>query len=269
MVLRTRPGRDDDELAVIRWPARARKAPRDLVMRARMVDRSWAGLAGAGDRGWGRLRAEDRAPLAAPFQPLLWPGGLEDLDGQGRKRRITEAERSRSPPWSERRLRAIRRFRQAGIWRRTSRGRRSGRLMHWPLLPVEAGWRWEGFRFAGSCWPKACVGAAPGPGPVHRTRISREKNTDRRPVHQPARRRDGRLRRRAWAGDPAAFPPAPGWSPDGHASSPKSTAVADRRRPGSTVPCRYRTATKPRWQPPRQRLLPAVPAAGRERQPGR
>jgi hypothetical protein len=34
---------------------------------------------------------------------------------------------------------------------------------------------------------------------------------------------------------PRTFPPASGWSPGGHPSNPRSTTLADRRRPGSTV----------------------------------
>ncbi|MFE7779450.1 helix-turn-helix domain-containing protein [Streptomyces sp. NPDC057445] len=79
---------------MVRRLARARKAPRDLVMRARMVELSWQGMrvpAVAAEvacdqktvRRW--LHRFNRTGLE----------GLEDLGGQGRKRRITEAERSR------------------------------------------------------------------------------------------------------------------------------------------------------------------------------
>ncbi|WP_338059013.1 MULTISPECIES: helix-turn-helix domain-containing protein [Streptomyces] len=94
MVLRARPGRDEDERAVVRRLSRARKAPRDAVMRARMIELSWSGLrvpAIAGEldcsqktvRCW--LHRFNRSGLQ----------GLDDLGGQGRKRRITEEERSR------------------------------------------------------------------------------------------------------------------------------------------------------------------------------
>jgi transposase len=94
MVLWARQSRDGDEEAVVRRLARARKAPRDLVMRARMLELSWAGVrvpAIAAElacsqktvRRW--LHRFNRSGLE----------GLEDLGGQGRKRRITEAERSR------------------------------------------------------------------------------------------------------------------------------------------------------------------------------
>ncbi|MHB6911530.1 hypothetical protein [Streptomyces sp. CB02959] len=43
MVLRARQSRDQDEEAVVRRLAWARKAPRDAVMRARMVELSWDG----------------------------------------------------------------------------------------------------------------------------------------------------------------------------------------------------------------------------------
>jgi transposase len=94
MVLRARQSRDEGEQAVIHRLSRARKAPRDVVMRARMIELSWAGqrVPAIADelscsqktvRRW--LHRFNRAGLE----------GLEDLGGQGRKRRITEAERSR------------------------------------------------------------------------------------------------------------------------------------------------------------------------------
>ncbi|MFI5689727.1 helix-turn-helix domain-containing protein [Streptomyces sp. NPDC051636] len=79
---------------MIRRLARARKAPRDLVTRAQIIELSWSGARvptiaielGCGQktvRRW--LHRFNRSGLE----------GLEDLGGQGRKRRITEAERSR------------------------------------------------------------------------------------------------------------------------------------------------------------------------------
>ncbi|MET7551875.1 transposase [Streptomyces sp. NPDC005500] len=62
---------------------------------------------------------------------------------------------------------------------------------------------------------RECAGAAAAPGHARRTRTSREEDADHRALHLPARRCDGRLRRRARTGDPAHFPPTPGWSPDG------------------------------------------------------
>ncbi|MFF3327934.1 transposase [Streptomyces sp. NPDC002889] len=94
MVLRARLSRDENEQAVVCKLARARKAPRDLVMRARMIELSWQGMrvpAIAAELGCSQktvrcwLHRFNRIGLE----------GLEDLGGQGRRRRITEAERSR------------------------------------------------------------------------------------------------------------------------------------------------------------------------------
>jgi hypothetical protein len=94
VVLRARPGRDEGEQAVVHRLASARKAPKVVVERCRMVEPSWGGwlVPQRADelrcgqktvRRW--LHRFNRCGLE----------GLEDLGGQGRKRRITEAERSR------------------------------------------------------------------------------------------------------------------------------------------------------------------------------
>ncbi|MFE7114418.1 helix-turn-helix domain-containing protein [Streptomyces sp. NPDC057654] len=94
MALRARPSRDADEETMVRRLARARKAPRDTVTRARIIELSWQGRrvpaiaveTGCSEktvRRW--LHRFNRSGLE----------GLEDRGGQGRKRRITETERSR------------------------------------------------------------------------------------------------------------------------------------------------------------------------------
>jgi transposase len=78
----------------VRRLSRARKAPRDLALRARMVELSWAGQ---------RVPAIADELRCSPKTVRRWLhrfnrlglDGLEDLGGQGRKRRITESERSR------------------------------------------------------------------------------------------------------------------------------------------------------------------------------
>ncbi|MDX2937953.1 helix-turn-helix domain-containing protein [Streptomyces ipomoeae] len=94
MVLRARPGRDEDERAVVRRLSRARKAPRDAVMRARVIELSWSGLrvpaiAVELDCGQKTVRCWLQRFNRSGVQ------GLDDLGGQGRRRRITEEERSR------------------------------------------------------------------------------------------------------------------------------------------------------------------------------
>ncbi|WP_319663348.1 helix-turn-helix domain-containing protein, partial [Streptomyces ipomoeae] len=94
MVLRAWPGRDVDEQAVVHRLASAGKAPKALLERCRMVELSW-------DR-WlvpqiaNELRCSQKT-VRRRLHRFNRSGlqGLEDLGGQGRKRRITEAERSR------------------------------------------------------------------------------------------------------------------------------------------------------------------------------
>lgn len=94
VVLRARPSRDESELRLVHRLSRARKAPRDLVLRARMVELSWSGQL---------VPAIADELRCSPKTVRRWLhrfnhcglDGLEDLGGQGRKRRITEAERSR------------------------------------------------------------------------------------------------------------------------------------------------------------------------------
>lgn len=93
MVLRARPGRNKEERAVVRRLSRARKAP---AGRSGAGPDDRAGLVGATStsdyRGAG-LQPEERSVEAAPLQ-RLGPARLDDLGGQGRKRRITQDDRS-------------------------------------------------------------------------------------------------------------------------------------------------------------------------------
>jgi transposase len=94
VVLRARPSRDENEQQVVRRLSRARKTPRDLVVRARMVELSWSGQ---------RVPPIADGLRCSPKTVRRWLhrfnrsglDGLEDLGGQGRKRRITETECSR------------------------------------------------------------------------------------------------------------------------------------------------------------------------------
>jgi transposase len=93
-ILRARPAADAAEEKTIRKLAGARHAPADWILRARIVSLSWKGL---------------RVPVIAEqlgcheqtvrrwLERFNAAGvdGLADRGGQGRKRRLTEAERSR------------------------------------------------------------------------------------------------------------------------------------------------------------------------------
>jgi transposase len=94
VVLRARPSRDENEQRVVHRLAHARKAPRDLVQRARMVELSWAGQRVPAIADELRCSSKTVRRWLHRFN-RLGLDGLEDLGGQGRKRRITEAERSR------------------------------------------------------------------------------------------------------------------------------------------------------------------------------
>ncbi|MGW7824926.1 helix-turn-helix domain-containing protein [Streptomyces puniciscabiei] len=74
--------------------ARARKAPRDLVMRARMVELSWSGQPVPAIADELRCNPKTVRRWLHRFN-RFGLDGLSDLGGQGRKRRITETERSR------------------------------------------------------------------------------------------------------------------------------------------------------------------------------
>jgi transposase len=92
-ILRARPPHDDGEERKIRKLARARHAPADWSERARIIALSWGGLAVPAIAG--RLGCH-------PKKVRRWlhrfnAGGLDglgDRPGAGRRRRITEAERS-------------------------------------------------------------------------------------------------------------------------------------------------------------------------------
>jgi transposase len=92
-ILRARPPHDDGEDRKIRGLARARHAPADWIERARIITLSWDGLgvpAIAGQLG------------CHPKKVRRWLhrfnadglDGLGDRPGAGRRRRITEAQRS-------------------------------------------------------------------------------------------------------------------------------------------------------------------------------
>src|SRR6058998_4341439 len=93
-ILRARPPRDDGEERKVRRLARARHAPADWSERARIVALSWDGLAVA------EIAAEVGCHQNTVRRWLhrFNAAGLDrlgDRPGAGRRRRITEAERSR------------------------------------------------------------------------------------------------------------------------------------------------------------------------------
>ncbi|WP_406724689.1 helix-turn-helix domain-containing protein [Streptomyces sp. GD-15H] len=134
--------------------------------------------------------------------------GLVDLGGQGRKRRSPRPSGPGSSRWSGSRRPGARSPGPTAPFRPPTRSvRRCGR---WPRRPGPRGSRSGAVRCAGFCWWRACVGAVSGPGCGAGIPTSREKDADRRALHQPARGRDGPVRRRAWPDDPPYLPAGAG-----------------------------------------------------------
>lgn len=233
--------------------ARARKAPLDLVMRARMIELSWAGV---------RVPAIAAELACSQKTVRRWLHrfnqsgleGLEDLGGQGRKRPITEEQRSQIislvktvPPG---RLR----WEPVGeLWAFDEAG-----PPEWTLDSLAAAAQAEGIEVGRSQVRRILLAEG-----VRRRRT--------RPLHPPTRQRDGDLRRRAGAGDPTDLP--------------ARTCLVTRRAPdqsGTRLHPRTGENLSLRWPAtlrrpgrhhdrslPQQRLLAAVPPTARGRQPAR
>src|ERR1700749_136650 len=91
--VRARPPLDDSEARKIRRLAGARHAPADWSERARIIALSWGGLAVPAIAG--RLgRHPNRVRRWLHRFNAVGLDGLGDRPGSGRRRRITEAQRS-------------------------------------------------------------------------------------------------------------------------------------------------------------------------------
>jgi len=162
--VRARPPLDDSEARKIRQLADARHAPADWSQRARIVALSWDGLtvpaiaAEVGShqntvRRW--LHRFNAAGL----------DGLGDRPGAGRKRRITEAQRSaiialaRSEPPGR-----LARDAEGSCRLTMSAARRSGPWTPLPRPPGTPALPWGAARSGGSCGPRRCAGGAPAAG---------------------------------------------------------------------------------------------------------
>lgn len=93
-ILRARPAVDAAEERTIRKLAGARHAPADWILRASIVSLSWEGLRVPAIAEQLGCHEQTVRRWLVRFN-TAGVDGLADLGGQGRKRRITEAERSR------------------------------------------------------------------------------------------------------------------------------------------------------------------------------
>ncbi|SHN35332.1 Transposase [Streptomyces yunnanensis] len=234
-----------DEEQVIARLARSRKAPADLVMRARIVCLSWAGL---------RVPAIAAELGYSPKTVRWWlhrfnrlgAQGLEDRSVSGRPRRITEAERSgiialvKQPPPGRLTVQAggeLEAAEESGPpqWtldalaaeaRRT--GIEVGRSQVRRIL-LDEGVRWRRTR----SWTRSKEPDFAGKG---------RGSPSSTPVRPRAPQSCASTSSGQWSLAPSLRPRA-GRRTD-TTSKPKSTTAANRRRRGSTVPYAFVTATK-------------------------
>jgi transposase len=93
-LLRARPASDGAEARQLRKLAASRHAPGDWIRRARMIVRSWDGLHTRAIAAELHCHVQTVRERLARFN-AAGVDGLGDLPGAGRKRRLTETERSR------------------------------------------------------------------------------------------------------------------------------------------------------------------------------
>ncbi len=214
-LLHARPPKDLGEERQVRKLAGSRHAPGDWIQRARMIARSWDGARTtqiAAELGCHPQTVRERIWR---LPPRAWAGW-----GPARRRAPTAADQAPAQPAHRAGAdRPAGPLDPPGRWSpggpTTSATRPTGPWMGSPA-PL-TGWASgsSAARCARSCLASGSAGAHPAPGQQRRPDFA-AKNPGRRALHPPAQGRDGRLRRRARPGDPRTFPPAPGWSPDGH-----------------------------------------------------
>jgi hypothetical protein len=184
--LRARPAQDDGEDRKIRRLAGARHAPADWIERARIVALSWDGL------GVAEIAArigchENKVRRWLHRFNAAGIDGLGDRPGAGRKRRITEAQRSaiialaRSVPPGR-----LDRDGAGELWAEREDARRSGPWTPWPRRPGTPASPWAGARSGGFSWPRRCAGGGPAAGRRAPTRSSPQKDPGRGALYRPA-----------------------------------------------------------------------------------
>ena len=197
------------------WPAVA-TLPADWIFRARIISLSWQGLRTA-------KIAEELGCHPKTVRKRLHRfnaegiDGLGDRPGAGRKPRLTEYERSRIIALAQMSRRAVW---YAAVVESSKPSMRRGQA-HWTLDALAAAAQQRGIevsrtRSGASCCEKGSVGAILVRGPRARTPSLSQKSQDRRALHRPARGSTVICLDELGPVSPRAFPPAPGWSLDGH-----------------------------------------------------
>ncbi|GGY13694.1 hypothetical protein GCM10010358_77380 [Streptomyces minutiscleroticus] len=189
------PARDAAEEKRIRKLAGARHAPADWILRSKIIALSWDGLRVPAIADRLRCREKTVRKWLRRFN-AEGVDGLGDRPGCGRKRRITEAGRSRiielvrgdppgrlvREPWGD-----------LAAEDETAPG-------EWTLDTLTAAARRQGIDVHRSqvrriLQAEGCGGVVPGPGPAAAIRTSPPKDDRHRPLHRPAARHEGDLRR--------------------------------------------------------------------------
>jgi len=216
VLLFARPPLDAAEERTIRKLAGARHAPGDWIRRARMIAHSWDGL--------GTTQIADQLgchpqTVRERLHRFNAEGvdGLGDRPGPGRPRRLSETERGRiialarsAPPG---------RLHQGGeglLAPPSPRRRRTGPWTPSPRPPRPRASGWAAARSAASCLPKGRAGGGPAPGPPAPTPSSPQRAQVIALYTAPPPEVTVVCADELGPVIPRSFPPAPGWTPDGH-----------------------------------------------------
>jgi DDE superfamily endonuclease len=230
VLLFARPPVDPAEERTIRKLAGARHAPGDWIQRARMIAHSWDGLRTTQiATGWAATRRRcGRGCTAATPRASTGSATGQDPADRGASPRPTVAG---SSPWPARRRPAgCSRVARGCCHRASRRQRRSGPWTPWPRPPTPRASGWAAARSAASCWPSGALAADPLVDDQHPTWTSPQKGAGHRLLHHPAAGGDRVCADQLGPVVPRSFPPAPGWTADGHRVKPRWTLAAGRSR---------------------------------------
>ena len=216
VLLFARPPLDAAEERTIRKLAGARHAPGDWIRRARMIAHSWDGLGTtqiADQLGCHPRRCESGCTGSTPKASTGSATGQAPADRGGSARPSVAG----SSPWPARRRPAGCTKAVRGCWPPPSpRRRRTGPWTPSPRPPRPRASGWAAARSAASCLPKGRAGGGPAPGPPAPTRVRPKRAQVIALYTAPPPEVTVVCADELGPVIPRSFPPAPGWTPDGH-----------------------------------------------------